>query len=414
MAPIALSSTPDRSGHGHCRTFAETAAWLEPVLPRVPITRVHNAGALGTVDMPVFIAVTPLARDLTVHAGKGTTAEAARVSAIMEAIERVCGEELPDGAQVRGAYDELSLHHRGAVLDPVEFDLPFDTAYAPDRPITWVWATELNSGEDMLLPADLVTSPPRDGITTGVETNGLASGNTLTEAVLHGLYEVIERDAYSAEVFHLLTHAPGESPPRRVRAIDVAGSHSEPCDWIDALAARGLRVVIQDLTTDLSVTVIMTTIVDCDFPGAEGALVTVAGLGAHLDARHATMRSLTEAVQSHTAALLGARDTFEGLRRVPEREAMLSRRADVLFARPTVRLEELPRHTTRDLRDDVDRLLQRLRVAGHERCLVCDLTRQDLGVPVVRVLVPGLAMPFGDTARRPTRRLLNSILPVVS
>lgn len=406
---LSRGPAPDRSGSGHARTFAETEAWLAPLLERVPISRVHNAGALGTVPFPVFIAVTPLARDLTVHAGKGETAQAARLSAIMEAIERVSAEQLPEARPLRASYRELRSGQ--AVVDPRDFDLPFDTTFTEGKTFTWARATELQRGEPALVAADLVLSPALEGITSGVETNGLASGNTITEAVAHALYEVIERDAYSRETFHLLHHDPLASRSRPIRVIGLGSLPVEARQWVQALRAQQLRVILQDLTTELGVPVIMATVLDLGFPGSEGGLITAAGLGASLDAERALMRALTEAVQSHTATLLGARDTFEGLRRVPERPAMLSRRVDLLFAEPTMTFAELPSRGSGDLHDDVLELLARLRAVGHDRCFVVDLTRPDLGVPVVRVLVPGLAMPYGDSARRPTRRLLGEILP---
>ncbi len=140
-------------------------------------------------------AVTPLAADLKVHAGKGATPAAARISAVMEAIERVCAEDVAPERVRRAAFTDLP-----DALDPAAFDLPFETVYRPDRPIDWIQGTDLGSGQ-VWVALDLVLSPPREGVCLGVETNGLAAGNTLTEAVLHGLLELIERDAYAQRRF---------------------------------------------------------------------------------------------------------------------------------------------------------------------------------------------------------------------
>ncbi|MFY9806025.1 MAG: hypothetical protein WCC47_09150 [Pseudonocardiaceae bacterium] len=78
-----------------------------PLLPKVPVTRIYDATPLDVVGLPIFSAVTPLARDLTVHAGKGSCAEASRLSAAMEAVDRCCAESLPPARLRRASYQQL-------------------------------------------------------------------------------------------------------------------------------------------------------------------------------------------------------------------------------------------------------------------------------------------------------------------
>jgi hypothetical protein len=86
---------------GHARSLDDTEAWLRPLIRQVPITRIVNVTPLDFLELPSWSAITPLAKDLTTHAGKGLSHHAARLSAIMEAIERVCAERRARGA--RGA-----------------------------------------------------------------------------------------------------------------------------------------------------------------------------------------------------------------------------------------------------------------------------------------------------------------------
>ena len=127
--------------------------------------------------------------------GKGLDASGARLSAIMEAIERVSAERAP-GPWVTDSYDALKAKQEG-VADPARFDLPSDSRYRPDRAIAWSPSHELLSDSPAWLPLDLAISPPRGEVLNVVDTNGLASGNSLLEAVIHGLCEVVERDAIS-------------------------------------------------------------------------------------------------------------------------------------------------------------------------------------------------------------------------
>ena len=113
------------------------------MLERVPVTRVYDATPLDCLGIPVWAAVTPLARDLTVHAGKGETHLAARLSAVMEAIERVCAEDV-DAEQVRiasyrrAATGGFRWRARSELLD-----LPFETTYRPELPLSWVEGYDL-------------------------------------------------------------------------------------------------------------------------------------------------------------------------------------------------------------------------------------------------------------------------------
>ena len=72
-----------------------------------------------------------------------------------------------------------------------------------DIPIPSVKALELNSRQELDVPAELAFTP-FDQIEEkyfGSHTNGLSSGNSITEATIHGILEVIERDAVSFQTF---------------------------------------------------------------------------------------------------------------------------------------------------------------------------------------------------------------------
>ncbi|MTD56255.1 YcaO-like family protein [Amycolatopsis pithecellobii] len=400
FAPI-----PEVTGAGHVKSFAETWNWLEPLLSRVPITRVYDATPIDVVGLPVWSAVAPMARDLTVHAGKGTTAQAAKISAVMEAIERTSAEELSPDRVVRGSYRDLM---NSDAIDPALFDLSFDTGYTPDTKVMWTGAYDLISGRHSLVPADLVISPAAEEMCTGPETNGLASGNTYTEATLHALYEVVERNSVSAEDFYHTHHDPMWSRNRGLRIIDPASLPERVSELVAKLAGNGLDVCIDEVSAGVDIPVIRVTLLDEYFPGYEGRTTSFLGCGADLNPARAAIRAITEAAQAHTVVAIGARDEFEGMRPVPQRPAMLQRQ-NLLRYGPA--RHPFPADSdTGDLYRNLGEVLRRLRLAGHSRCLVSELTRRDVGVPVVRVLVPGLAAPYGDSSRAPTRRLLEEVV----
>jgi len=405
---LRLEPTPVVTASGHAARYDDTEQRLRPLLRRVPITRVYDVSPLDVLGLPVWCAVTPLALDLTVHTGKGTTPQAARISAVMEAVERVSAEEVADGQIVRASYRDLRRRAGDSiVLDPATCDLPFETRYRPDDEIGWLVGHDLLAERTAYLARDLVVSPPRDDVCHLVETNGLAAGNTATEATLHALYEIVERHEVSVTRFADLHQDLSALP--RPRMIDTTTLDPTCSAWADRIRQQGMELVVRDVTGELGVPVYTAYVVDQSFPGAEGESIAFGGYGADLDVVRALTRAITEAVQSHSGTMLGARDAFEGGRVTTDRSATLQRHIAVLNPHRTVPLESRP-FPHDDLRDAVIDVLARLRDAGVQHCVVNDLTRPDLEVPVVRVTAVGLAPPYRETTRRPCWRLLETVL----
>lgn len=390
-----FTPSPIVSPAGHARSFEDTEAWIRPLIRRVPVTRVVNVTPLDYLDLPSWVAVTPLAKDLTTHAGKGLTHRAARLSAVMEAIERVCGEHLPAGIEtLRLSFNELRERAGGAVLNPEDCNLPYRGAYRPDLACSWVQAFDLLQRERLWVPVDLVISPGVDGLYPGVHTNGLASGNTYTEATLHALCEVIERDAIAQYEFcdHFAEASDPHTPP--VHVIDLETLPDEIQEWRDRIAQAGQRLVIGELLNDAAVPTFAAGLLDPAFPGPQGpSEYRFLGWGTDLEPRRAVLRAVTEAVQSRAIMTQGARDTFEG-GQTSERPWTLRRRLDFDHARAVHPLDAGKRGSSGDLLGDLEEVCRRLTKAGFQRCIVADLTRADLQVPVVRVIVPGMDGPL--------------------
>ena len=172
---------------------------------------------LDVVGIPVYQAIVPASDDrISTYSGKGLHSLAAKVSAAMEAYERFYGNHPPD---VDGVF---SLNHAvqsgWPVLDPRDGAVEVRATYTDDDPIAWAWGYDIGREMAVLVPAEQFSSSyvnPGSPVFDLVTTNGLASGNNLTEAILHGLYEVIERDAWTiADVLGQRLARPGRS--RRV------------------------------------------------------------------------------------------------------------------------------------------------------------------------------------------------------
>ncbi len=354
----------------------------------VPITRLADLTPLDRLGLPVWSAATPLARDLTTHLGKGASAVAARVSALMEAVERVSAERVSRPV-VQASWRELDASGV-PTLDPRLCDLPPRTRYAPDAVFTWIEADCLMTGRQVRLPLDLAVTPPSEGILLHVDTNGLAAGNSRLEATVHALAEVIERDAVSQHLFAELYLEATDSLPQRLR-IDPGTLPAPAGAIVETAAAADIDVVVDWLVTDLAVATFRALMIDHAYPTPDGpATRCFVGYGTAPDAVLAVMRALTEAVQSRLAVIQGARDAFNRAPDAADAARPFAWLAD-FTAQQLLPFDAVPSFVAPDLEADLDFLLQRLGRVGLDQVLVVDLTRPELDVPVVRVRVPELA-----------------------
>jgi YcaO-like protein with predicted kinase domain len=358
------------------------------LLDKVPITRISEISRLTASSMPVFSATTPLARDLTTHMGKGQDLRSARMSAIMEAIERVSAERFR-GHLVTGSHSGLTKEGR-ACADPVTFDLPPSTNYRPDRNFEWAEGWDLMASRPVLIPVDLCVTPPSQGLIDQVDTNGLASGATYGEAIRHALLELIERDATGQHLFASLYGRDSSGGPRIVSfGCDVLPESSR--EFMSRIAKPPCTASLFGIETEIGIPVVACMLQDPAYPASSGPIsITFGGWGCELRLEHAVNRAIAEACQSWIGTIHGTRDSFNLV------ENPTTQRPDCRSATPASWME-LPE--TGDIAKDVEILLGRLTAAGIMEAVVVDMTDPRLGVPVVRVRIPGLSAFMVDRRR---------------
>lgn len=387
---------------------AETYARVRSIARSIPITRVADLTPLDDLGLPAYSAVTPLARDLKVHNGKGATPEAARVSALMEAVERVSAERT-SAPTIVASYRELARGGPTPPVDPRAFDLPTDTAWDPAAPFTWVGGRDLLSDRDVLIPLDLVITPPVEGILRDVDTNGLASGNTHLEAVTHAICEVIERDAFSQIVF-IAAFGDLDDHAQTVAPIEPGTLPVQARAWAERIARAGLTLDVLDITGDLGVPTFHALLLDPLYPapGGERRPRRFFGSGTHPDPEVAVFRALAEAIQARLIIIQAARDSYNRIRTParPAPAAPAGRRAVPLRPRSFAAVRGFK---SEDLRADLEFLLDRLARAGVRHCVAVDLTHPAWAIPVVRVRIAGLAC-YGVNMRRPGPRCFRHLL----
>lgn len=371
--------------HRVCRP-EETLERAEARLPAAGITRVADITNLDRIGIPVFSSIRPMADRgaVSVYNGKGATPAEARVSAIMEGLERYSAE-VRDRRLKIARFSEIGP----TALSPSDLILP--AGADTEAEIPWVSGWDIMNNEEIMVPANAVFHPLPQEYRRLFRTNtsGLASGNKIEEAIFHGLAEVIERDAWA------LVEAARRSAP----LIDTDGIEDRLArSLLDRFARAEVDVYLRDITSDIG---IPTCAAAADDVRMRDPTLLTTGMGTHTSAKVAVLRALTEVAQSRLTQIHGAREdtTLADIRKQIgyERTKRLNRH---WFEKGEQKsFSEIPSFESDDFLQDIKHMQKRLEDAGMQRVIVVDLTREEIGIPVVRVIVPGLEMAAVDSER---------------
>jgi ribosomal protein S12 methylthiotransferase accessory factor len=396
-----LERRPKFAGIGVVRTVSPrtTIRRVRPLMERVGVTRIGEVTYLDRNGLANFIAVRPrdLGRGISYYNGKGATRTQARASAMMEAIERFSGESC-DLPVVVSSFERL--RRDATAIDPAELLAPTVREYRPDLPLEWVRGYDLLGASPTYVPLNSVVCPYRPARAPALfhaSSNGLASGNTLEEALCHALCEVNERDATalyyaSSRLRNEVSEAyarlglgatPDPEPPRPYAMIEHQDLPPRADRLLRRLRGAGLLVYLRNITSDTGIATI-----DCVVAERKNNGVHLAhgGFGSHPDARVALTRALTEAAQSRIGFIQGGREDLADF--VVSGEPLLM--PDLTFGAGRRKpFAEVHSHEFASIAEDVEWMLDRFRAAGFSQAVAIDLTRPEVGVPVVRVVVPG-------------------------
>ena len=345
--------------------------------------------------------------------GKGATEGEAMLGALGEAVERYCASHAFEHAMFCAPWAKV----RECAIAPPEFVLYSNRQYeqqnfayrrwAPQDPVRWLRLCELPSGHQVFAPATLVylawPNPRAEDSFTAPTSNGLAAGPDLDSAILSGLYELIERDAF---VINWMARLP--APKLQFGSLPALANSIR-----QHYASSGIEVQVFHMCTDLPVHVMMAIAIDRTGSGP-GALV---GLGCHFNPGTALLKSLFEICEARPGEVRRYREnpSAERLKRyqdvktledhsayltVPER---LGEFAFLLENGCNQNFADLPDHSTGNLKSDLNRCIEILREAGC-RVVFADVTTPDLaGYPIraVRTLATGLQpIHFGHAGAR--------------
>ncbi|OIJ87308.1 hypothetical protein BIV25_39515 [Streptomyces sp. MUSC 14] len=372
-APWMSGGGPAAVTEGTLRTtgLEDTWARLAPQLSARGITRVADLTGLDILDVPVWTAIRPAAATLVASAGKGISHTAARISAVMESVEVAVAEQARPAVT---AHDTARALAPGYVVGELSLH---PVSLADDRTVLdWTGGWDLAGGASALVPSAAVGLrgwagdhwQPATFVTT---TNGLASGNDHVEAALHGLLEIVERDALA-----------------RLREGDAVATDLDTVgDRLGAVVAR-IRAAGADVALERIPSVPGTWAYTCWLTQPEMWQI-FAGSGCHSDPAIAAERALLEAVQSRGSTISGGRDdipewTFRRLGAPADRPRPAPRRT-----------EPMPRATlpAASLGEVLDGLVAAVHRATGRPVIAVDLTPGGQPWPaVVQVFAPGLGL----------------------
>lgn len=328
----------------------------------------------GRVRRALLMSISPAGKSKDrLSYGKGLSAGQALASACFEFFERQCAEMRPDDRVVEAAYDEVA----DVAVDPRLFGLAAGAAFDPAGTTRWVRGHSLTRGAPVLVPAGLAYFPylvrPGEARLAWTDSNGLASGNNLEEAVLHGLLEVIERDAVMISEYNELP----------IIGLDPAGLPGSCRPTVERLAEAGFQTAFFAGRSDLPIPFIAAFLRRREKPSDCSV-----GFGLDLDPGVALERALTEAIQVLPPSMNHAGWLRSGS---PRRYAG--------GPRTRMRFEEMTGLAADDLKISVETCVKILRGIGSE-VVVVDLSRPDVPFPAVRVLATRLQPVLRKTDRR--------------
>jgi ribosomal protein S12 methylthiotransferase accessory factor len=404
------------SGTSRIKPVHETLKQVIPICQKIGVTRVADITHMDVLSVPNYSAVLPGTEDyIWVYSGKGPTKAHAKASALMESIERYCS--LPSGGPrnfIQETYCQLSKRYR--VLHPHEIIEPLRFRYSDDMFMDYLAGYDLFTEKQIMVPAALALfryspTPPSVNPFAFHHTNGLASGNVQEEAICHSLCEVIERDATSlAELrasaipFNFIKYiadslrANGYSLPRINNDnfkddptvfpdVDISEIEFEPAKSIvEKFTKAGISLIIKDITSDIGIPTFNASSVEW-ITHNYGYLTE--GHGTHPDTRIALLRAITEVSQTRAANIHGARDDLRKIN-YGENSSTDKRAWQFMSSTKTTKFSDIRTYVNEDILDDIKLILDRLKNVGLTTAIIINLTIAQIGIPVVRSIVPGL------------------------
>ncbi len=340
------------------------------------------------------------------NAGKGRTWPQAKAGALCESLERYSCTYQGDEPFIYSSLDQLGDRgiHPNVCMNYSEaqygdrdrinshctrFHFMVPVPFEPAREMHWAPLYSLTEATFKYLPScycyTQYPAPDERNLFSYPDTNGNAAGNSLEEAILQGILELVERDAVSIW-WHNRLRMPG---------VDLE-SFNRPYfnRMLEYYRSLGRSLYVLDLTTDLGIPAFVAV---SHRPGQEKQDI-IAAFGAHVDAGIGIERALSELNQFLWAVHVPGGDPSQRTFRTEDKHFIQWLDTATMENQPYMapdtgqevkRADRYPESCPPNIYDALTYCIQTVRGRGLEP-LVLDMTRPDIGLPVVKVVVPGL------------------------
>ncbi len=423
---MQLSSHKYVDGIPKVKSVDDTLKHVTSIAYSIGVTRVADITHLDVLRIPNYSAVLPGSIDnIWVYSGKGPTHKHAKASALMESIERysaLAGNFKYHGNRrvSTGSMNDMMMRHgRGNVVHVDDVVEPVSFNYNDNMLMDFIECYDIMNHTDVYVPAGLILTrydliASRSGKVNPFlysHTNGLAAGNTIEEAIVQGLCEVIERDAVSiAELrssvlaYHRMKSIVARLNSHGIKVKDISSEDyvDDPDIYpevdltsvenkyarflISRFEREGIPLLVKDITSDVGIPTFIATSVQWI---TDDYAYMSEGHGTHPKKDIALIRAVTEVAQNRAANIQGARDDLRRMRYDASKSAE-NRAWQFMHSSRNIDYSSIPSYEHDDVLDDIEFILSRLKRAGLDKVVVADLTHDSTKIPVVRVVVPGL------------------------
>jgi len=294
--------------------------------------------------------------------GRGLDINHARISCYMEVVERYSAFGNMGGGRALGYRNEhcfikdryQNLVKKGfPALDPNEMclEVPYQ-----NQELYWIEGERIDEqgSSTIYVPVQFVFLFPNldeISLTTGLPSTGLGAGSSIAQAKVSGLLEVIERDAEKVV------------PYSGDKGFILRSEHPDIIDIIEGNKQRGIYIQFLDITSEFGIPCYRAFV---QGPGG----VILKGSAASLDAGHAAVAAMTEIPYPYPY-WFGSMQAPEGLK--------------------VLQYEELPNFSSGIAEKDKS-VIENVLIANGYKPIYVDLMREDINIPVIKALVPGLEM----------------------
>jgi ribosomal protein S12 methylthiotransferase accessory factor len=340
-----------------------------------------------------------------------STSERARMGAVGEAVERYCSSLYDTNEFTLATYQELGSD----AVKPAGFGLfspsQYTKEYFPYSPfkettkIAWVEAYSLVHNKPLFVPACFTYMPyvphPQETRIRDSNTTGQAAGSSLEEAILSGIYEVVERDAFTIMWLNRMSLPP----------VDLSSAKNEyTVRLLNSISSSNLKLTVNYITMDIEIPIFFAVLEDV----SGGKPVAAVGAAADLNPESALLQTVEEVIQTRRWAkqLVEQRPyPFEDFSEIKQFEdhvifyAQQERKKALDFidnSKEPVKLPEIPDRSSENVLENILTCVKLISDKGMD-VIVREITTTDIldaGFNVARVIVPGMVLVNGHFSFR--------------